>query len=132
MGRVGTQADKAVDAYAAMEALIDSLEIVPTLAALAKRSLQGQLATERIRHEEVFLSYWGARRLGLKRERRADLWEALPSLSEESLRAFYQTYLQGKPRTLLILSDKSRFPLNSFREKGIEVEEVSLETLFGY
>jgi len=132
LARVSTQADKALEAWRAMETLIDSVEVVPALAEVARQSLAAQLATERPRHEEIFHSFWGARRLGLPRERRADLWEALPSLKAEDLVRFHQTYLQHKPRLLLVMGDRNRIPLEAFRQAGLEVEEITLEALFGY
>lgn len=132
IARIGTQADKALEAWRAMEVLIDSVEVVPTLAEVARQSLAAQLATERLRHEEIFFSFWGARRLGLRRERRADLWEALPSMGAEDLVRFHRTYLQNKPRLLVVMGDRSRLPLDAFRQVGLEVEELSLEALFGY
>lgn len=132
LARLGTQADKALEAWRAMETLIDSVEIVPALAEVARQSLAAQLATERLRHEEIFFSFWGARRLGLRRERRADLWEALPSMGVEDLVRFHRTYLQNKPRLLVVMGDRHRVPLDDFRKVGLEVEELSLEALFGY
>ncbi|MCX7607285.1 MAG: insulinase family protein [Bacteroidia bacterium] len=132
LGYVSTQADKVIEAYQAMEELIDSLRIEPSLVEVAVQSLQAQLATERLRHERIFFSYWAARRLGQRRELRSALWEALPSLSAAQLEKFYREYLQGKPRTLLIIGDRQRIPLDKFRERGLRVEEVSLEALFGY
>ncbi len=132
LARVSTQADKALEAWRAMETLIDSVEVVPALAEVARQSLAAQLATERPRHEEIFYSFWGARRLGLPRERRADLWEALPSLKAEDLVRFHQAYLQHKPRLLLVMGDRNRIPLEAFRQAGLDVEEITLEALFGY
>ncbi len=131
-GRVGTQADKLVEAYEAMEELIDSLIVVPTLAEVARQALRTEVATTRLRHEEVFYAWWEARRLGLSQERRADLWKALPYLSEKDLVAFHQSYLAGKPRLLLLIGDRERLPLEKLRGKGLTLRELTLEELFGY
>lgn len=132
IGNIGTQADKLIEAHAAMEALIDSLEIVPSLAEVARQALLAEIATTRPQHEEVFYSFWEARRFGLSRERRADLWEALQQLSAKDLEAFYRTYLQHKPRTLLLVGDRERLPLEALQKKGLEVRELSIEEVFGY
>ncbi|MCS7297886.1 MAG: insulinase family protein [Bacteroidia bacterium] len=132
VGTVSTQADKLIEAYEAMEFLIEEVQVVPALAEIARQSLRDQLATERIQHEEIFFSFWAARRLGLARERRADLWEALPSLSPQDIFTFHRTYLKGKPRLLLVMGDRERLPLQKLREKGLEIRELSLEELFGY
>lgn len=132
IGNIGTQADKLVEAHAAMEALIDSLEIVPSLAEVARQALLSEIATTRPQHEEVFYSFWEARRFGLSRERRADLWEALQQLSPKDLEAFYHTYLQYKPRTLLLVGDRERLPLQALQQKGLAVRELSVEEVFGY
>ncbi|MCS7152343.1 MAG: insulinase family protein [Bacteroidia bacterium] len=132
VGSISTQADKLIEAYDAMEALIDDLRVVPSLAELAQRGLMASLAAERIRHEGVFFSFWEARRFGLNRERRADLWEALPHLSAKDLTAFHETYLKHKPRLLLLMGDRERLPLEKLKEKGLQLRELSLEELFGY
>ncbi len=132
IANISTQADKLIEAYESMEALIDEVRVVPTLAEVARRSLTAELASERIRHEAVFFSYWDARRFGLPRERRADLWEALPHLSEKDLIAFHETYLKDKPRQLMLMGDRERLPLDKLREKGLKIRELSLEEIFGY
>ncbi|MEN3041503.1 MAG: insulinase family protein [Bacteroidia bacterium] len=132
VGSISTQADKLIESYEAMELLIDSLRVVPSLAEVARQSLQAQLVSERIRHERIFFSYWDARRFGLTRERRADLWEALPHLSDKDLTEFHRTYLQHKPRLLLLIGDQTRLPLDKLREKGLTIREVKLEEIFGY
>lgn len=132
IANISTQADKLIEAYESMEGLIDDLRVVPALAEVARRSLIAELASERIRHERIFFSYWDARRFGLHRERRADLWEALPDMSDKDLVAFYETYLKGKPRQLMLMGDRERLPLDKLREKGLKIRELSLEEIFGY
>lgn len=132
IGNISTQADKLIDAYEAMENLIEDMPLVPRLTEVARKSLLQSLSTERLRHESIFFSYWDAREFGLSRERRADLWEALPHLSEKDIAAFHETYIKGKNRLLLVVGDRSRLPLDKLREKGLEVRELSLEEIFGY
>ncbi len=132
MGYVGTQADKLLDAYKAMEALWDSLHIEPPLVNLAKKSLLAQMTTKRLRHEEVFFDFWTARRFGKTTELRADVYKALPDLETTHLERFYQQYVQGHPRLLLLVGDRSRLPLEGLKTYGLEVKEISLEEVFGY
>ncbi|MCX7651414.1 MAG: insulinase family protein [Bacteroidia bacterium] len=132
VGGVSTQADKLIEAYEAMELLIDSLRVISSLADVARRSLLSQLVSERLRHERIFFSYWDARRFGLARERRADLWEALQYMSDKDLVDFHRTYLQRKPRLLLLMGDQTRLPLDKLRAKGLTIREVKIEELFGY
>ncbi|MCX8112828.1 MAG: insulinase family protein [Bacteroidia bacterium] len=132
VANISTQADKLIEAYESMEALIDGLRVTPALAELARRSLLADLAAERVTHEGVFFSYWDARRFGLNRERRADIWQALPHLSDEDLVKFHDSYLKLKPRLLLLMGDRERLPLSALREKGLQIRELSLEEIFGY
>jgi predicted Zn-dependent peptidase len=132
MGYVGTQADKLLDAYVAMESLWDSLKIEPPLVDLAKQSLLAQMTTERLRHEEVFQGYWTARRFGKTTEIRAEVYKALPDIQAAHLERFYQQYVQGRPRLLLLVGDRSRLDLQSLKNQGLEIKELSLEEIFGY
>jgi hypothetical protein len=132
MGYVGTQADKLLDAYKAMETLWDSLQIEPPLVDLAKKSLLAQITTERPRHEAVFFDFWTARRFGKTTELRADVYKTLPALQTTHLERFYQQYVQGHPRLLLLVGDRSRLPLESLKTYGLEVKELSPEEVFGY
>ncbi|MEN2992200.1 MAG: insulinase family protein [Bacteroidia bacterium] len=132
LGMISTQADKLVEAYQAMESLIDTPLVEPNLAHLAREALQKELAADRVAHEEVFYRFWEARRLGLAQDRRADLWEALPYLDEKDLRDFHEGYLRGKPRLLLLVGDRNRLPLEVLRSYGLTLEELSKEELFGY
>ncbi|MCS6790476.1 MAG: insulinase family protein [Bacteroidia bacterium] len=129
---ISTQADKLVEARQAMEEIIDSLTIVPYLVQVAQRSLITEIAAKRLTHDEIFWELWEARRFGLPQEKNAYLWQALPHLSEKDLTAFYQTYLQKKPRLLLIIGDRERLPLEALRKQGIDLRELSLEEIFGY
>jgi len=132
MGYVSTQADKLLDAYKAMETLWDSLQIEPPLVDLAKKSLLAQITTERLRHEAVFFDFWTARRFGKTTELRADIYKTLPELQTTHLERFYQQYVQGHPRLLLLVGDRSRLPLESLKTYGLEVKELSPEEVFGY
>ena len=132
MGYISTQADKLLDAYRAMETLWDSLQIEQPLVELAKKSLLAQMATERLRHEAVFFDFWRARRFGKTTELRADVYKALPAIQATHLERFYQQYVQGHSRLLLLVGDRSRLPLETLKSYGLEVKELSVEEVFGY
>ncbi|MCS7189004.1 MAG: insulinase family protein [Bacteroidia bacterium] len=132
LGNISTQADKVIEAYEAMEELIDSLRVIPSLARLSKQALIAELSAKRLRHEEVFYAYWEARRLGLSKERRADLWEALHNLDSEAITRFHASYVRAKPRVLLLIGDRARLPLQELSAKGLTLQEISLEEIFGY
>ncbi len=132
VGYVGTQADKLLDAYLAMESLWNELKLDSALIALSKQSLLAQMATERLRHERLFYDYWAARRFGKTTEIRADVYKALPDLQPVHVERFYQQYIQNQPRLLLIVGDKTRLNLEGLKEQGLTIEELNLEKIFGY
>jgi len=132
LGYVGTQADKFLEAYEAMEALWDELRIEPGPFEVAKQSLIAKIATERPRHQEVFGRYLAARRFGKTTDLNAEVYQALLSLSSADLERFYQQYVQKRPRLLLLIGDRSRLNLQGLRERGLSVEELTPEVLFGY
>ena len=131
-GYVGTQADKLLDAYAAMEALWDELKFDSSLVELSKQSLLAQMSTERLRHERVFYDYWTARRFGKTTEIRAEVYKALPDIRLAHLEQFHKQYIQRHPRLLLLVGDRSRLNLEALKEQGLSVQELSLEQIFGY
>lgn len=132
LGYIGTQADKLLEAYSAMEALWDSLTIEERPAKVAKEALLAQMATERLRHEAVFRAFWQARRFGKPYELRADVYKALLSLEAKDLGWFYRQYIQGQPRLLLVLGARDRLPLDGLKRLGRSLRELSLEEVFGY
>ncbi len=131
-GYVGTQADKLIDAYAAMEALWDDLRFDSSVVELSKQALLAQMSTERLRHERIFYDYWTARRFGKTTEIRAEVYKALPEIKVAHLERFYQQYIQKHPRLLLLVGDRDRLNLEGLKAQGLSVEELSLEKVFGY
>jgi hypothetical protein len=80
----------------------------------------------------VFQGYWTARRFGKTTEIRAEVYKALPDIPAAHLERFYQQYVQGHPRLLLLVGDRSRLDLQSLKNQGLEIKELSLEEIFGY
>ncbi len=131
-GYISTQADKLPDAYRAMEVLWDSLAIDERPAEVARQALLAQMATERLRHEAVFSAFWQARCFGKRYDLRADVYKALFNLKATDLTWFYQRYIQGQPRLLLVVGDRERLPLAELQKQNRQIREVSLEEVFGY
>ncbi|MGQ9864337.1 MAG: M16 family metallopeptidase [Bacteroidia bacterium] len=128
-GFISTQADKAHQAYTAMQELWDHLTIDSVAAQAAKQSLLEVLRTERITHEAILTSYQENLRKGYTQDPRKEMYQALEKLSVEDLKNFYATYVQNKPFVIGIVGDKKRLPLDSFT---LERKDISLEELFGY
>lgn len=131
MAYIGTQADKLHEAVLSMDSLLQDMPRADLAFANSKEALRNKLETERILREGILFNYEGARRLGLDRDPRADVYASLPSLSYDDLAAFHAAHVKNGHYTLLILGSKERIDLKSLARYGV-VKELTLKDVFGY
>ncbi len=128
---VGTQPDKMEEAVTSLKQILEEMPVVPALINQARISIRKRIETERIAPSAIF---WEGRRnkdRGLDRDVRKDMYERMDALSPDDLVLFQKNHVKGRPYTLLVLGDRSRINFNYLDQLG-EVEELSMEQLFGY
>ena len=128
---VGTQADKLQEAYAAMQELLNEMPQSDLAFETARKSLLNSLSTERTLRQDILFSYLEARRLGLDRDIRADIFRGVGQLQFSDIQNFQREYVSSQPHVLLLLGSKNRIKPEVLQNLGT-VRTLTLEEIFGY
>jgi zinc protease len=128
---IGTQADKLPEAMAGMTNLLNNMPESEVLFNASKDAVLQKIRTERITKANVLLNYESARKLGLDHDIRKDVYEKMPTLSMNEIRAFHGKYMKDKTYSILVLGDKSKLDMNTLSKYGT-VKFLTLEDIFGY
>ena len=128
---VGAQADKFVEAVAAMNELLTTMPELPANLDLAKVQLKKEIQTERITQDDIIYDYIKAKDLGLNEDIRKTIYQNLDNISMKDIRTFHDTYLSKKPYTYVVLASEERLSKEELQKIG-EFRKLSLEELFGY
>ena len=131
MAYVGAQADKFVEAVAAMNELLTTMPELPANLDLAKVQLKKEIQTERITQDDIIYDYIKAKDLGLNEDIRKTIYQNLDNISMKDIRTFHDTYLSKKPYTYVVLASEERLSKEELQKIG-EFRKLSLEELFGY
>jgi len=116
---IATQNDKVVDAFSAFNELFNEMPLSETSFRLAQEQLISNLRTQRIRDADIIWNYLNAKRMGHNEDIRRQLFNDLPKLTLENVKAFNEKHIKNQPKTYVILGN----------ENNVDFEEV--ERLFG-
>ncbi|WP_316822965.1 M16 family metallopeptidase [Pedobacter gandavensis] len=128
---IGCQADKVDDAIKGMNSLLNDLPYNEKAFQSAKMSLSNQLETERIMEDRIIFSFIDARRKGLDYDLRKEAYAAIPKISFQDIKKLHNDYFANQAYTYCIVGAQKKLPLSQLSNYG-KVEQLSLETLFGY
>ncbi len=128
---IGTQSDKLPEAMAGMEGLLTDMPLADANLAIAKQSIRNSIATDRITHEGVLLSYERARRLGLDYDLRRDVYEQTQNMTFGELQKFQQAKIKGQNQVILVIGSKDRLNFKELAKYGT-VQQLTLKEIFGY
>lgn len=128
---IGTQSDKLPEAMAGMEGLLTDMPLADANLAIAKQSIRNSIATDRITHEGVLLSYERARRLGLDYDLRRDVYEQTQNMTFGELQKFQQAKIKGQNQVILVIGSKDRLNFKELAKYGT-VQQLTLQEIFGY
>jgi predicted Zn-dependent peptidase len=128
---IGTQSDKLPEAMAGMEGLLTDMPLADANLAIAKQSIRNSIATDRITHEGVLLSYERARRLGLDYDLRRDVYEQTQNMTFSELQKFQQAKIRGQNQVILVIGAKDRLNFKELAKYGT-VQQLTLKEIFGY
>jgi hypothetical protein len=62
---------------------------------------------------------------------RKDVYEQVPQLSLNDVKAFFNQYIKGQKYVYLVLGDTNKLDFNILKKYG-SVKQLSLEEVFGY
>ncbi len=128
---IATQNDKLVDAAKAFDDIINNMPESEAAFNLAKESVITELRSQRIVKANVLWNYISALDMGIDYDRRRTIWENVPSMSFDDVKAFQQQWVAGRPYTFAILGRTADLDMNFLRSLG-PVKRVSKEDIFGY
>ncbi|MEE9905254.1 MAG: insulinase family protein [Chlorobium sp.] len=128
---IGTQADKLPEALDGISALMRELPESPELFASAKNGIMQKIASERLTRTEVLFNYEDARRLGLDRDIRQDIYHHVPKMELGDVQNFHLEHFGNRNHVMLVLGDTSRLDMQTLGRYG-QVRELKLDELFGY
>jgi len=131
MAYVGTQADKQEEAMDALMNLINELPKSQASFETAKKSILEKIASERVTKTSVLFNYLNAQEKGLDYDLRRDIFERVEGMTFTDLRTFHEKYIKDKDYNVAIIGDKEKLDFVALGKYG-EVQELSLEELFGY
>jgi predicted Zn-dependent peptidase len=128
---IGTQSDKLPEAMSGMENLLTDMPMADANLVIAKQSIRNSIATDRITHEAVLLSYERARRLGLDYDLRRDVYEQTQNMTFGELQKFQQAKIKGQNQVILVIGSKDRLNFKELAKYG-DVQQLTLKEIFGY
>lgn len=128
---VGSQADKMNEAVTAMNELLTELPRTDKALEAARASILNDIASQRITQDDIIFSYLAAKRLGLEKDYRKDIYENVNQLTFESLKEFHKNTIAGKPYTYCVIASRDKIKMDDLKKFG-ELRELTLEEIFGY
>ncbi len=128
---IGSQNDKLRKSVGGFDEIISTMPESEKAFSIAKTGLEARLRTERTVGSRVLDSYLNLRDLGLSEPRGRRIFEALPDLTMDSLRATHAKWIAGRTYIYGIVGDVRDLDLDFLRTLG-PVEVLSLEEIFGY
>lgn len=131
MAYVGCQADKMPEAINAMNELLNNLPASQQRFDLALAGVKKNIQTQRISKQNIIFSYLNAEKKGFDKDMRKDMYEQLNALTPADINNLHKDNLADKPYTYFVVASKDKINMDVLKNIG-EVEELSLEEIFGY
>lgn len=128
---IATQNDKMLDAMQAFDEIINNMPESEKAFNLAKEALITNIRTERITKSNVLWNYLYAQDMGVNVDSRKEVYEKVPSMTLEEVKAFQQQWVKNRTYTYCILGDEKDLNFKSLAPYG-KVQVVKKEELFGY
>lgn len=131
MAYIGTQADKLKEAMEGMTDLLNNMPESEKSFELAKKAALEKIRTERITKASKLWNYETALKRKLDYDLRKDIYEAVPTMTMDDLKAFHQAYIKDGKYNIMVIGNKDKLDLAALRTYG-EVRELQLDQIFGY
>ena len=128
---IATQNDKMKTAIEAFDEIINDMPESETAFNIAKEALITSLRTERITGRSVLYSYKATREMGLTEERSKKMYEVLPTLTLEDIKATQDKWVEDRTYCYGILGDIKDLDTKYLSTLG-PVTILSPEEIFGY
>ena len=128
---IATQNDKMQTAIEAFDEIINDMPVSETAFNIAKEALTTKYRTERITGRNILRSYQNARDMGITEPRSKKIYEKLPELTLEDVKATQEKWVKDRTYCYGILGDIKNLDTDYLKTLGT-VEVLTLEDIFGY
>ena len=128
---IATQNDKMPAAVKAFDEIINNMPESDAAFGIAKDAIDSRLRTQRTTGSGVLWAYRTCRRMGIDEPMDKAVFEALPALTLEDIKAAQQQWIKGRTYTYAILGDPKDIDMAFLRSLG-PVKILTLEDVFGY
>lgn len=128
---IACQNDKMLDAMKAFDEIVNNMPESENAFRLAKEALLTRLRTQRITKSSVLWNYMSAQDLGLKEDRRRELFSRIQNMTLADVKKFQEEWIKGRTYTYCILGDEKELDMKSLKKYG-PVTRLTREEIFGY
>lgn len=131
MGFIATQADKLALALETMTGILNEMPVSEHAFNLAKEAVVTSLRTNRTSPRSIPSYYLYLQRMGFDYDINRTIFEKVPNVSIDDLKAFYANNIKGGIYRVALLGDKSKLPTKALASYG-KLQSLSLKELYGY
>jgi len=131
LGFVGTQNDKVMDAFQALDELYDEMPLTETGFQAAADAVLNRIRSERITKSAILQNFINTERRGLQTDIRKDIFSGIQSMKSHDIRQFQENFLKSKAKTYLVAGKESEMDFEKLSKLG-SVIRLSPEDIFGY
>jgi len=128
---VGTQADKMAIAIDAFKEMLTNMASSEKSFQLSKEYILNNMRSGRITKSDIFWTYMKNKDLGIDYDVRKPVFETIQKLELNDLKDYFDKHIQSANFSVLIIGKKDKIDFK-YLNSIAKVEEISLETLFGY
>jgi predicted Zn-dependent peptidase len=129
VGGIGTQTDKTIDAVEAFLNLLDHLPASPERFQAAREAILTRYRTGKVGFREVLGAVRSWERLEVPIDPRKARFEKAQRVDLDLVSQFHRAHLQGKPKLISIVGDRSKIDLERLKKSGV-ISELELKDLF--
>lgn len=128
---IATQNDKMTEAVGAFNSILNDMPESEKAFQIAKERMITNIRTQRILREDILWNYLNAKEFGETTDSRIELFEKIPTMTLNDVKAFQQKYIKDKPFTYCILGDIKDLDMDALKKIG-PVTTLTQEDIFGY
>jgi predicted Zn-dependent peptidase len=128
---IGTQNDKMKEAIDAFSEILNNMPESENAFAIAKESILTGIRTGRVLRGSVLWNYLNNQEWEYATDPRIELFEKIPAMTLENVKAFQRKYVRNKPLTYCILGNLKDLDMNVLESLG-PVTVLTQEEIFGY
>jgi len=131
MAYIGTQANKMPEAVDAMMTLMTNMPEAEEQFNAAKEAALKKLAAERITKSKIFWNYERLQKLGINKDNREEMYNAIKTMKMEDLRNFFNNNIKGESYNVMVVGNKKDIDFSALNKLG-KVQEMDIDYLFNY